>query len=122
LTIEINMALHIKPERLNHLPRAMLRELIQARRRRGWSQAELGRRVGLPQVHISSIETGKVMPRYNTLLDLVRILDYDLLMVPRPLVPAVQSMIRDHRQPAGTAEDEGERPLYAADEESESQS
>ena len=112
------MPSHIKSERLNGLPASLRHELIQARQRRGWSQAELGRRVGLPQVHVSGIETGKVVPRYDTLLDLVRILDFDLLLVPRPLVPAVQSLIRDYRQP-GRTDDEGERPLYAADEEPE---
>jgi hypothetical protein len=81
----------------------------------------LGRHVGLPQVHISAIETGKVVPRFNTLLDLVRVLDYDLLLAPRSLVPAVQSMIRDHQRPAGGDADEGERPLYAADDASETE-
>jgi transcriptional regulator with XRE-family HTH domain len=113
------MSSHIKIERLN-LPEALRRNLIEARKKRGWSQAELGRRVGLPQVHISVIETGKIMPRYNTLLDLVRILGYDLLLVPRPLVPAVQSLIRDYAQPDGATENEGERPLYATDDDRES--
>jgi len=94
----------------------MLRDLIAARQARGWSQAELGRHVGLPQVHISGIETGKVAPRFNTLLDLVRVLDYDLLLVPRSLVPAVQSLIRDQRHRDGSATDEGERPMYATEE------
>src|ERR1700736_3920283 len=85
----------IKPTRLNSLPEAMRRELKAARLNRGWSQAELGRRIGLPQMHVSGIETGKIVPRYDTLLDLVRVLDYDLLMVPRSLVPAVQALIRD---------------------------
>lgn len=110
------MPSHIRAKRLNRLPNDLRHDLFQARRKRGWSQAELGRRVGLPQVHISSIETGKVVPRYDTLLDLVRVLDYDLVLVPRPLVPAVLSLIRDSRQPAGIAEDEAERPLYATDE------
>jgi len=113
------MSTHIKSERLNYLPGALRQDLIQARKKHGWSQAELGRRVGLPQVHISGIETGKVVPRYNTLLDLVRILDYDLVLVPRSLVPAVQSLVRDYRQPGGAIQDEGERPLYATDEEPE---
>jgi transcriptional regulator with XRE-family HTH domain len=104
---------HIKSKRFNSLPEAMLRDLKTARRKRGWSQAELGRRVGLPQMHISGIETGKIVPRFDTLLDFVRVLDYDLLMVPRSLVPAVQSLIRDHDR------DTEERPLYANDEESE---
>jgi HTH-type transcriptional regulator/antitoxin HipB len=111
---------HIKSERLNRIPDAMRRNLVEMRNKRGWSQAELGRRVGLPQAHISGIETGKVMPRYNTLLDLVRVLGYDLLLVPRSLVPAVQSLILDYRQPGGATEDDGERPLYATDDEGES--
>ena len=109
----------MKSARLNRIPDAMRHDLVEARKERGWSQAELGRRVGLPQVHISGIETGKVMPRYNTLLDLVRVLGYDLLLVPRSLVPAVQSLIRDCRQPGGATLDEGERPLYATNQESD---
>jgi transcriptional regulator with XRE-family HTH domain len=108
-----NMPLHIKSKRLAGLPEDVRRDLAAARQNRGWSQAEIGRRVGLPQVHISGIETGKVVPRFNTLLDLVRVLDYDLLLVPRSLVPAVQGMIRDQRLPDGNVTDQGERPLYA---------
>jgi len=112
------MPLHIKTVRLNRLPAAIRRELVTARHKRGWSQAELGRRVGLPQMHISGIETGKIAPRFDTLLDLVRVLGHDLLMVPRSLVPAVQALIRDERHRddrRGGAADEPERPLYAAD-------
>lgn len=94
------------------LPESMRSELVKARRDRRWSQAELGQRVGLPQEHISVIETGKVVPRFDTLLEIVRVLDRDLVMVPRTLLPAVRAMIRDQ---AGAAEGEGERPLYAFD-------
>lgn len=106
---------HIKPTRLDRLPRTISRELKQARLRRGWSQTELGRRVGLPQVHISAIETGKTVPRFDTLLDLVRVLGRDLVLVPRPLVPAVQALIRDYRGSTGKpeGEDDGEQPLYS---------
>ncbi len=104
------MPLHVKNARQKGLPSEMRHDLVAARQQRGWSQVELGRRVGLPQVHISGIETGKVAPRFTTLLDLVRVLDFDLLLVPRPLVPAVQSLIRDENQ-----SDDGERPMYAMD-------
>ena len=114
------MSSHIKTRRPNSLPEAMRRELIAVRHQRGWSQAELGQRLGLPQMHISGIETGKIVPRFDTLLDLVRVLDRDLLMVPRALVPAVQALIRDHRRPdRDTDADECERPLYAAGENEE---
>ncbi len=104
---------HIKPLRLAGLPEDMRRELKEARVGRGWSQRELGSRLGLPQMHISVIESGKIVPRYDTLLELVRILDRDLLMVPRALVPAVRSLIRDHFRQDQQSESE-ERALYAA--------
>ena len=104
------MSSHIKPGRLRGLPELLRRELVEGRRERGWTQAELGRRVGLPQMHISGIETGKIVPRYDTLSDLVRVLNRDLIVVPRRLVPAVLAMISD---PDGGSE--GERPLYADD-------
>jgi transcriptional regulator with XRE-family HTH domain len=112
------MLSHIKLARWNGLPEALRYELIEARHKRGWSQAELGQRLGLPQMHISGIETGKIVPRFDTLLELVRVLDRDFLLVPRALVPAVQALIRDHRLPQRDAgADEGERPLYAVDDE-----
>jgi transcriptional regulator with XRE-family HTH domain len=104
----------IKPVRLGGLPAEIRRELKEARLKRGWSQAELGRRASLPQMHISGIESGKIVPRFDTLLDLVRVLDFDLLMVPRALVPAVQALVRDQRN-QDHHRDDGERSLYAAD-------
>jgi len=109
----------MESERSTGLPTEMREALLGARRARGWSQAELGKRVGLPQTHISGIETGKVSPRFNTLLDLVRVLDHDLLLVPRAMVPATQALIRDHRKPDEGGPDEGERSLYAGDQEEE---
>jgi transcriptional regulator with XRE-family HTH domain len=111
------MLSHIAREK--DLPVALRQTLIDARHQRGWSQAELGRRVGLPQTHISGIETGKVVPRFDTLLEIVRVLDHDLLLVPRDLVPVVQSLTRDRAgRDAHPGGDEDERPLYAPDEES----
>jgi len=113
------MSSHIR-SRAKGLPAAMRQTLVDARHRRGWSQAELGQRVGLPQMHISGIETGKVVPRFDTLLELVRVLDHDLLLVPRDLVPVVQSLTRERRNRHVQGRDnEEERPLYSPDEEEE---
>lgn len=84
----------------------------KARLERGWGQRELGAQIGLPQPHISAIESGGIVPRFDTLLDIVRVLDLDLLLVPRSLVPAVQSLIRAQKEPESV-----ERPLYAVDDE-----
>jgi transcriptional regulator with XRE-family HTH domain len=102
----------IKPLRLTELPADLRNQIKQARTQRGWSQRQLGAAIGLPQPHISGIESGEVVPRFDTLLDLVRVLDLDLLVVPRSLIPAVQSLIRSQKEPDST-----EKPLYAMDEE-----
>ncbi len=107
----------VKPLRFKGLPSDLRDQIKQARARRGWGQRQLGAAVGLPQPHISAIESGEVVPRFDTLLDLVRVLDLDLLLVPRPLVPAVQSLIRAQKEPESE-----EKPLYAVDEEDESES
>ena len=112
-TMRKDITKHIKPLRLEGLPEEMRFALKEARVARGWSQRELGSRLGLPQMHISGIESGKIVPRYDTLLEIVRMLDRDLIMVPRALVPVVQSLVRDHvKDQPGEGE---ERPLYAAD-------
>lgn len=111
---------HIRPLRLEGLPEDMRRTLKEVRERRGWTQRDLARRLGLTQTHISGIESGKIVPRYDTLLELVRILDRDLLMIPRALVPVVQSLIRDYLQPDQKGEGE-ERSLYADGDEDSTQ-
>jgi len=115
-----NITKHIRPLRLEGLPDNMRRTLKEAREQRGWTQRDLASRLGLTQTHISGIESGKIVPRYDTLLELVRILDRDLLMVPRALVPVVQSLIRDHLQPDQRGEGE-ERSLYADGDEDSTQ-
>lgn len=111
------MSRHIKILRLHGMPEDFRQQLREARLRRGWGQRKLASLVGLQQPHISAIESGEVIPRFDTLIEIVRVLDLDLLLVPRPLVPAVQSLIRASDKPNNTVE----QPLYAAsDEERES--
>jgi HTH-type transcriptional regulator/antitoxin HipB len=103
---------HIKPLRIKGLPADLREQIKEARAKRGWGQRELGAAVGLPQPHISLIESADIVPRFDTLLDIVRVLDLDLLLVPRSLVPAVHSLISAQKEPESV-----EKPLYAADEE-----
>lgn len=108
----------IKPLRQKALPTELRRALIEAREKRSWSQRDLASRLSVGQRHISGIESGKIVPRYDTLLEIVRMLDRDLIMVPRALVPVVQSLLRDHlKDQPGEGE---ERPLYAVDRDEDS--
>lgn len=108
----------MKPLRLRQMPEDLRVALRSARKSKHWTQQELGRQVNLAQRHISSIEGGKIVPRYDTLLDIVRMLDHDLVLVPRQLMPAVLALIRDYRNRTDQVPSE-ERPLYAVAQEEE---
>ena len=110
---DVNGMNQIRPR---NLPDDIRQEIKQARQAKGWSQLELGQKVRLAQRHISGIETGKIVPRYDTLLEILRVLDRDLVMVPRELLPVVQATVRDYRN--RKAQDRtDERPLYADNDE-----
>ncbi len=68
--------------------------LRNARENKGLSQRGLGAVAGLPQSHISKIEKGAVDLRLSSLIELARALDLELALVPRPALPAVQSIVR----------------------------
>ncbi len=56
-------------------------------------------------MHISLIESGRVAPRLDTLLDLIRVLGLDLVLVPREVVATVQALVRER-------DAEEDQPLY----------
>lgn len=100
-----------KPLRLGSLPIDLRETLIEARSKKGWSQRELANRLGITQTHISSIESGKIVPRYDTLLEIVRMLDNDIIIVPRELTPIVQALVQHNLKDASGGEEE--QSLYA---------
>lgn len=68
--------------------------LRAVRESKGLSQRELSKRAGVPQGHISKIESGAVDLRLSSLTALARALDLELTLVPRKVVPAVKSLAR----------------------------
>jgi transcriptional regulator with XRE-family HTH domain len=66
--------------------------LKDARVAAGVSQRELAERAGLGQNRLASIERGGVDLRASTLVQLARALDLELVLVPRRVLPAVQTL------------------------------
>ena len=83
--------------------------LRNAREARGMSQRALSARAGIPQSHISKIENGAVDLRVSSLVELARVLDLDLVLVPRKAVSAVHAIVRRRD------ESEKARPAYSLD-------
>jgi HTH-type transcriptional regulator/antitoxin HipB len=69
--------------------------LRSARQSKRLSQRALAEKVGVPQSHISKIESGNVDLQTSSLIELARALDLEVQLVPRRLLPAVQALERD---------------------------
>jgi transcriptional regulator with XRE-family HTH domain len=67
-----------------------------ARLAKSLTQQELGRRVGLPQSHISRIEKGDVDLQFSSLAQIARSLDLEVKLVPRKSLPAIEAAVRVH--------------------------
>lgn len=88
--------------------------LKKTRLEKGLSQRALGLKIGLPQSHISKIESGLVDLQSSSLIEISRALELEPMLIPRQLVHTVKALVR------GLYEKETEpRPMYRLDEEDE---
>ena len=74
--------------------------LKAARQAKGLSQRVLSKTAGVPQSHISKIEQGAVDLRLSSLVEIARVLDLEMMLVPRKAVPAIESITRGARKSA----------------------
>jgi hypothetical protein len=74
-------------ERLSRVPRAFADKLRAAITARGLTQLEVDHLAGLGQGHCSAILNGKRIPRIDTLMRILDVLDRDLAFTP-VLAPA----------------------------------
>jgi transcriptional regulator with XRE-family HTH domain len=63
--------------------------LLKARHRKGLTQKQLSELLGLPQSYISQVEQGRHDVKTSTLTAWARVLDLELMLVPRQQVLAV---------------------------------
>ena len=82
-------------------------QLKQARLQKGLSQKSLAQMAGLPQSHLSKIESGQIDLKTSTLTELARVLDLELMLVPRILVQTVETLQRGLTEEVST-----QRPMY----------
>nr|AHF24055.1 hypothetical protein [uncultured bacterium Contig643] len=54
-----------------------------ARERKGLTRKQLAVRAGVTEVTIWNIETGRTDPKMDTMLAIMRVLDYDIVFNPR---------------------------------------
>ena len=98
---------------MSYVTEQILESLREARVRKGFRQRELSARSGVPQSHISKIESGGVDLRMSSLIALARVLDLELFVAPKKSIPAIKSIIRSSKG----IDDQGEpmSPAYQLD-------
>jgi HTH-type transcriptional regulator/antitoxin HipB len=76
-------------------------QIRSERLRRNWSQQDLAAKAGLTQSQLSRIEHGADV-RLSTLLEVARVLDLDIRLVPREMVGSVDHIMagRNHPEPS----------------------
>jgi HTH-type transcriptional regulator / antitoxin HipB len=82
----------------------IFKALKEARLRQMLSQQNLGRKLKIPQNHISAMEAGKVDVRTSTLISWARAVGLELLIVPREVVPAIEYLKKEVSNSAGDPE------------------
>lgn len=100
---------------MNYAIEYLVSALKKARERKKISQRALGRRVGMPQAQISKIENAKVDLKTSSLIALARSLDLEVMLIPRKLVPGVQSFLAVSKQAENGLP--AQRPAYTLDDE-----
>ena len=72
---------------------SILSQIKAARLKQGLSQAALGKKLGVPQSHVSKIEQGMSDPRLSTISNMAQMLDQELVLVPRQMLPALRAFL-----------------------------
>lgn len=85
---------------------SLIEEMTALRHRRGISQADLARRLGVAPPHLSRIEHG-TDPRLSTFADIVRALGAEPVLVPKEHLAAVRAVLTDLGEPSSE-----ERPRF----------
>jgi len=99
------MELHIK---MNYSTQYISQHLKATRENMGVSQRELSSKSGVPQSHISKIESGNVDLRLSSLIAISRVLELELTLIPRKYLSAVNTIV------ASTNGDTGGKPPLPA--------
>lgn len=77
---------------LNNIKK-LIDRIRTARKARRMSQQILAQKVGIPQSHLSKIETGNVNIKLSSFVEIARALELELLLVPRQSATMIKNLI-----------------------------
>lgn len=99
----------------------LAKQLIAARKEQGLSQQSLAQKLGMKQSQISDLEAGKRDMRVSTLIEVARALGLEMVVIPRPSLPAVSYLIRSSKLDGNLAVEEQKAKYEIWEEDDENQ-
>lgn len=96
---------------MSYKSETLIGQIKRAREEGGISQRALSAKSGLTQSHISQIERGTLEPGLSSLIDMVRALDMELVVVPKKLLPAVKSILQGTKNESELSPEAGKEAL-----------
>lgn len=79
-------------DELNHI----IYQLKNARYEKHITQGKLAEKLGIPQSHISKIESGNVDLRLSSLIEIARTLELELVLVPIKHLTLINAILQGH--------------------------
>lgn len=67
-------------------------EIKKVRKEKGYSQLAFAKKHGIPQSRLSRIENGMTDLQASSLIELARLLDLELMLIPRQIAPIVRNL------------------------------
>ncbi|MFA7335635.1 MAG: helix-turn-helix transcriptional regulator [Candidatus Obscuribacterales bacterium] len=71
----------------------LLEALTMARKFRGIKQKDLAKKLDVPQSYVSKIESGNTDIRTSKLIEMARLLRFELMLIPVEFAPQVEALI-----------------------------
>lgn len=71
----------------------LIEKIKKAREGKNLTQQQLAVSLGIPQGHLSRIENGAVNPRLSSFIEMARMLDLEVMLVPRQKILLVNTII-----------------------------
>lgn len=87
----------------------IIKALKIARKNKELSQAQLAKKLGVPQSHLSKIESGTIDIRLSSLIEIARTLELEPMLISRDKVSIVQAILN-------AKENENVKSAYSVDE------
>ena len=82
----------------------ILKTLKKIRKEQKLSQKQFGFLMGWPQSHLSAVEGERIDPRLSSVVQMARVLNHELIVVPTALLPTIEGLIH--------GEEADEEPLW----------